>query len=413
MTSIPEPSCIPDEGTKTVVPSSQADVADIVCKAFSAKEPIYTVGGSTVSRANRSVKSTGTKLCLGKLSSIIDYPTDDMTITVEAGLTVTQLRKRLAASRQWLPIDVPDSDKATVGGIVAADVAGPRQYAHGTLRDYVIGLTAVDGRGTVFHGGGRVVKNAAGYDVCKLMTGSRGTLGVITQVTFMVRPMPEKSAMLACDVVDFDMAERLLSQMVHTKTLPAAIEMISGKLPLACPGARPLRDKAKARLLVGVEGNDVDVAWMSETMRQEWEAAGIEADDIFEIDQVDAAWQWLTNLGIDLRIDVRPSDMIGLIEQLEEIAPDCLIAAHAGNGILRVTLPTSDPTEFARLVREEIRPLVAKSGGNMVIMSWPDSTVLTPQDIWGPPSNGMPVMRAMKQRFDPAGILNPGQFVFE
>ena len=109
-------------------------------------------------------------------------------------MTIGELNKLLAEKRQWLPVDVAWPDRATVGGAIATNAAGPRRFAYGTMRDYLLGFTAVDGTGTVFSGGGRVVKNAAGYNMCRLMAGSRGTLGIITQATLMVRPLPEASA---------------------------------------------------------------------------------------------------------------------------------------------------------------------------------------------------------------------------
>ena len=117
------------------------------------------------------------RLSLAKLNRVIDYPAADMTITVEAGMTIAELNRQLAAGRQWLPVDVPWPDRATVGGAIAVNAAGPRRYAYGTMRDYLLGFTAVDGTGMTFSGGGRVVKNAAGYNMCRLMAGSLGHAG--------------------------------------------------------------------------------------------------------------------------------------------------------------------------------------------------------------------------------------------
>src|SRR4029079_12976461 len=133
-------------------------------------------------------------LNLSSLAKIVDYTPRDMTILVEAGVRMADLAATLAAERQQLPIDVPRAADATIGGVIATNWCGPRRYGHGTIRDYVIGIHAVDGRGVAFKGGGRVVKNVAGYDFCKLLTGSLGTLGVITQVALKVKPQSESSA---------------------------------------------------------------------------------------------------------------------------------------------------------------------------------------------------------------------------
>src|SRR6478736_2819398 len=135
------------------------------------------------------------------------YPARDMTITVQAGVTIARLRDVLKAEGQQLPVDVPFPDRATLGGAVATNASGPRRFGHGTLRDYVIGISVVDDRGEEMKGGGRVVKNVAGYDLMKLYTGSLGTLGIITQLTLKVKPRPEASRWVVITTVPDDIPE--------------------------------------------------------------------------------------------------------------------------------------------------------------------------------------------------------------
>src|SRR6185369_14097741 len=118
------------------------------------------------------------------------------------GITMQALAELLAKERQRLPIDVPQAEQATIGGVIATNWNGPRRFGEGTVRDYVIGISAVDGRGQPFKGGGRVVKNVAGYDFCKLLTGSLGTLGIITQLSLKVKPRTECTAAIQCDCAD-------------------------------------------------------------------------------------------------------------------------------------------------------------------------------------------------------------------
>ena len=149
----------------------------------------------------------GQTLDLTGLAKIVDYTPRDMTILVEAGVRMADLAATLAAEGQQLPIDVPRASEATIGGVVATNWNGPRRYGHGTVRDYVIGIHAVDGRGVAFKGGGRVVKNVAGYDFCKLLTGSLGTLGVITQLAFKVKPQPECTAAVIAECSNLSVAD--------------------------------------------------------------------------------------------------------------------------------------------------------------------------------------------------------------
>ncbi len=141
-----------------------------------------------------------------------------------------KLRQILARESQELPVDVPQSHQATIGGCIAANISGYRRLGNGTLRDYVIGIEAVDGHGTVYHGGGRVVKNVAGYDFCRLLIGSQGTLGVITQVTLKVKPHAPRTAVLLLPCPDLSIADRCVEAVLQAPQLPSGLELFS-KLP--------------------------------------------------------------------------------------------------------------------------------------------------------------------------------------
>ena len=216
-------------------------------------------------------KSAGIGLSLAKLDRIIDYPAGDMTITVEAGIRMQALAAALADEKQRLPLDVPRAEQATLGGVVATNFNGPRRYGNGSVRDFVIGISAVDGRGTPFKGGGRVVKNVAGYDFCKLLTGSLGTLGVITQLTVKLRPIPEELSIVTCHPQDLQAAERLLAQLVHSQTSPAAIELLSGESWSTDPVLAKTADATSLTLLVAFEGTAIEVGWMVEQLGREWQ----------------------------------------------------------------------------------------------------------------------------------------------
>ncbi len=373
--------------TETITPADQAEVADAVRDAYRAGTPVYPIGGGTSLDYGARPTEPGVGLSLAKLNRVIDHAAQDMTITLEAGVTMAELAERLAAERQRLPIDVQLVRLATVGGVVATNSSGPRRYAHGTIRDYLIGVSAVDGRGTAFSGGGRVVKNAAGYNLCRLMAGSLGTLGVITQVTLMVRPMPETSALVICEVPDFDSAERLLARLVHTQTLPVAVELLAGPAWQEGPVMGPMLESSTARLLVGFEGGEAEVEWMVGQLRNEWRDLGVASPLIVLAAELGLMWDWLTGFSAGLQINVLPGATVGLIETLLRLDPGASIQAHAGNGVILVQLSSSEmpPT---------ISSAVANAGGKMVVLSCPD---------------GAAVIRAIKDRFDPKGVLNRGR----
>ena len=183
---------IDDFGPLPVVrPQSVAEMGDVVRRAAAERQAVYPVGGGTMLGLGLPPSRPGWAVDVRPLNRIVDYPARDMTVTVQAGVSVAELRRVLAAENQRLPVDVPHADRATLGGALAANVSGPRRYGFGTLRDYVLGITTVNDEGQEVKAGGRVVKNVAGYDLCKLHVGALGTLGAIVQVTLKVRPIPE------------------------------------------------------------------------------------------------------------------------------------------------------------------------------------------------------------------------------
>src|SRR5688500_10551775 len=213
---------------RTLTPADQGELAGVVREAFDANTALYPIGGGTSLDFGLPAKAPGYGLSLTGLNPVIDDPPRDMPFTVEAAVTMQSLAELLATERQRLPIDVPLEGKATIGGVIATNWNGPRRYGQGSVRDHVIGITAVDGRGMPFKGGGRVVKNVAGYDFCKLLTASLGTLGVITQVTLKLKPLPEQSVLVAAALPNASMAEKVLAALVTSQTTPMVIELIAG-----------------------------------------------------------------------------------------------------------------------------------------------------------------------------------------
>jgi glycolate oxidase FAD binding subunit len=290
------------------------------------------------------------------------------------------------------------------------------------MRDYVIGLRAVDGCGTPFSGGGQVVKNAAGYDLCKLLTGSLGTLGVITQVTLMVKPMPEATAFAATSLDDPEKTEALLGNLVQTRTLPSAIEVITGPWWDDAAELADLPAGARGRLLIGLEGTVEEVDWMLDQLRREWTSLSVSGPLTVRGDAAHRLWDRLTEFPasrdsesptpVTIEMRVMPSAVAGTIGLLSDSDSDCSIQAHAGDGVIRAGL-TLEPIEACRLLTGKLRPAVASGSGSAIVLSCPEGVEWDRETVWGPPDDGSRVMMALKKRFDPQGILNPGRFVFD
>ena len=188
-----------------VFPSSPDALAACLAAAHTAGLAVVPAGNGTRLDVGRPPEAYDIAVSTQRLRRIVAHEAADMTVTVEAGVVLGDLNTALAAAGQHLPLDPPLPHRATLGAVIASDACGPWRLAHGKVRDLLIGITVVLADGTVVHGGGRVVKNVAGYDLMKLFTGSHGTLGVIAEATFKVRPRPQFEArfiVLSDDLAD-------------------------------------------------------------------------------------------------------------------------------------------------------------------------------------------------------------------
>lgn len=286
-------------------------------------------------------------------SAVVDYPARDMTITVGAGLTVGALQRILLEEKQQLPIDVAD-ESLTLGQIVADDISGPRQFGYGTLRDYVIGIEAVDGRGRVFHAGGRVVKNVAGYDLCRLLVGSRGQLGTITQLTFKLKPLAVQQVLLAAGFRSMRDLESALERLNVSATTPVILDVVSrfavtSLLSSSMPelAMTTLCQDATTLLVVGFEGPPVSCQWQSSMLKDEllgtaaWTHVAKSSDASMDYCRTaqqaacpSAGDEWMA------RITTLPSRVVSVMTVLQDAG--CEVFGRAGNGTLYVR-PSASP----------------------------------------------------------------------
>jgi glycolate oxidase FAD binding subunit len=241
-----------------------------------------------------------------------------------------------------------------------------------------------------------------------------GTLGVITQATFMVRPLPTHSALVICDMPSFQQAECLLAALGRSQTTPMIVEMLAGPSRPHCP-VPAMPDTAAARLAVGFEGGAAEVQGMANVLCDEWQALGADGLTTIAGARVDAVWNWLSEDPALFQINALPSRLVDVMEQVAERLPAAPLQAHAGNGVVRI-YPAADAattlkSDFAGLVRNTLRPIATAAGGHLAVLATPAGIELTQAEAWGPPRAGAALMRSIQQRFDPAGILNPGRFL--
>lgn len=374
-------------------PESQGELAALVRDHAARGDGIYPVGGATGLDYGSLPTQPGIAVSTAKLSRVVDYPARDMTITVEAGLTLAELDRTLAKEGQCLPVDAPDRDLATVGGALAVDVCGPRRLGRGTWRDWVIGMTFANSGGELCKAGGRVVKNVAGYDLPKLMIGTMGGLSVITQVTFKLQPKPAASAW---STVTVDDPASALDALSVSKTRPTGVDLVNAH------AAGSIRLPSKWTLLILYEEQPEAVKWQVEQLRHELKGVEKQPDD------------WLPALtrspavaGCDFSIlvGIRPSAVAEFVNSLKH--PEARIHLHGLSGIARVGLARAERQDALELWRS-VDQIIARTGGHAVVRRCPTEWKRE-LPVWGRPASAVDVVRRIKREFDAKGVLNPGR----
>ncbi len=400
-------------------PASAAQIGDVVRRAAGEHKAIYPVGGQTMLGLGQPPLRPGWAVDVRGLDQVIDYPARDMTITVQAGITIARLQALLFPEDQRLPIDVPQAARATLGGVLATSTSGPRRYGYGTLRDYVLGISVVNDQGHEAKAGGRVVKNVAGYDLCKLYIGSLGTLGVITQATLKLRPRAAEQALIAVACQGERLGE-LLDRLHQTATRPVCLDVLNSTAA-ACVRQRGVKllDDAPWALVAGFEGNAEAVSWQVQQLIRE-----LGHDHALEA-RVDAAanplWQALVEFpapaedaarqsSLAFKANLLPSATADVCRQLDALAPRPRLLAHAGNGIVVGHLGPGLTKQRAVELVAKARELGSTGQGRVIVLdcppSWKDDL-----NVWGPPGGDAALMRTVKEKLDPQRLFNPGRFV--
>jgi glycolate oxidase FAD binding subunit len=408
-----------------------SDLAEFVRARYNAREPISIVGGGTaLDYGSAPANAHAPVLDVSRFARIVDYTPRDMTILVEAGVRMSDLATTLAAEGQHLPIDVPRAVEATIGGVIATNWTGPRRYGYGTVRDYVIGIHAVDGRGVAFKGGGRVVKNVAGYDFCKLLTGSLGTLAVITQVALKVKPQPEHSQTILAGCANLQIADAALDRLVMLEASPVAIDLLVGKSWDIVCGDQGSVPANPVRIAVRLEGTIEETTWLAERVRTELHKAGAAPFESFTNDDANTLWHAQVefpdrapgqvagangtpasgNSPLLAKLAVPPSSVTSAVAQLLNVDPNCTIQTHAANGIILAQLSKFTQADLSSILIGRLRPWASRLGGCVQVVRTALEG-LTPHLIWGGRTESTILLQRIKNQFDPKNILNPGRYI--
>lgn len=336
------------------------------------------------------------------MTSVTEYEPADLVISTMAGASLAQLADTVAAHNQFIALDPAVSLRSTIGSTVATGAAGPLRYAHGTPRDQTLGLEVVTGDGRVLHFGGRVVKNVAGYDIVRIMTGSRGTLGFITQLSMRLKPQPEVDRTAVAGADSFGAIADIADAIMATRLDPAAIEIVSEPL------ARQLFDRAGWLLLVRMHGNADATGDALERIRS------VAGPAVVDVASGANCWRDLTALEAAAPVNIRFANLPSLLRETTAAALDAArqgglegarLAMHAGDGIVRVLADGTAPAAPAAMT--DARIAMEQRAGTLIVERMANGAMV---EAFGRACN-LNLMAGIKQVFDPAGILGGGRFV--
>ncbi len=390
----------------SVAPGSLEEMAQTVARLAAEHVAIVPWGGGTQQTWGRPPSRPFAVLLTGRLNRILDYTPDDLTISVEAGMTLGALSAALAANGQMLPLDAPLPDRATIGGLLATAMDGPRRLGYGSARDLLIGIRVVEATGRISKAGGMVVKNVSGFDMMKLYLGSFGTLAIIASANFKLIPQPRSAASILCRAATPEPLWKLVNAIASSQLTPVAVEYLEGIDFADTPFALAVRSEG---LVAAVERHVRDVTTFAaqvgvqaEPLRGEahvrlWEAindipqtASVAADELV------------------MRVTCLPAMLSRVLAAARDAAQRAAVSlqavARAINGVayLRVCGSVSQLHEW--------HTAVLQAAPQTVLLAAPTSLVAE-APAFGTQIANLEMMQRIKQEFDPENLLNPGRFV--
>lgn len=364
-------------------------------------------GGGTAVGLGNITRRVQVVIALERLDKLIEHDDANLTATTQAGMKVAALQKILGQQNQFLAIDPPFPDLATIGGVVAANTNGARRMMYGSVRDLVIGMKMVLASGRQIKAGGKVMKNVAGYDMCKLFIGSLGTLGVITGVTFKMAPIPESTATLAA-WGPLAQGLELVQELSRTALLPAAIAILSTDV------AKAVGITGIAAIAVWAEGFEEAVARHLQDLQALAGRVGLNYE-ILRDESHQRLWEHVRDFGANrgnvvYRVTVPLASLADVVTKIDHWSGSeypARYVVHAGSGTVWISLD-ADPSSAAWFPR-----LIALAQGHRghAVMAAAPPALKDGVDVWGPLPPSLAIMREIKLKFDPQGILSPGRFI--
>ena len=401
-------------------PCTAEQVAAVLELASRDKLGVVPWGCGTQMHLGRPPAAYDVALSLKHLNRVREYDSANLTLTVEAGLALRETYRLTMPERQFLPLGYPGGG-ASLGGLLATNASGGKRLRYGGVRDLLLGIRVALPEGKLLRYGGRVVKNVAGYDMCKLYIGSLGAFGVVTEATFRLSMLPEEERLLVAAFPAPAQAMAAATAVRSAALLPSTVALVSAVgwadgLPVAV-------QSGQLALLVHVDGSIESVQRQSTEAEAicaahgAVQASAVEGEDLLTLWQRQEEWRTSSpDPGmVQVRIGVPPSNVEAALGLLNEVPGFCRQPvswlADAGIGSVTARLPFDAQADdlAAQVWLHELRARLQDQEGFAVVESAPEA-LMNRLDVWGTPP-GAGLLKLYKSRFDPHGVLNPGRFV--
>jgi glycolate oxidase FAD binding subunit len=385
------------------VPATVAEAAAVLEEKARTSASVAFVGGGTSLGLGRPPRTLDAVLRTERLDRVVEHAPSDQIVVVEAGLTLAGLQRAVAPHGQRLALDAPLAERRTIGGLVATNAFGPQRTRYGTLRDLVIGISLVRADGVVARGGGKVVKNVAGFDVPKMMIGSLGTLGLVATVTFRLHPLPETGVTLVARSRSARGVRDLVCAMRDAQLEPSAVAALLGG----------------AHFDVGIrfEGFPAGVAEQRDRLLALVARTPGDVCDVLADAAAAAFWERHDAVRTAGPLRAKAAMLPSAFEEFSEralptlraVLSDAAFAVYPTLGISFFSGVPSDDGAAAEAIRKA-RDFLAPAGDSLVLEEAPPG-VRALVDPWGPPPPSFGLMHSLKAQLDPGARLNPGRFV--
>jgi len=395
-------------------PATEQQLATALRLADESKLAVIPCGGGTKLGWGNAPSRADLILSTARLNRILEHAWADLTVTVEAGCTIETLQQTLALHGQCLALDPLWPGKATVGGILSTNDSGALRLRFGALRDLIIGVTIALPEGTLASSGGRVVKNVAGYDLPKLVTGAYGTLGVITHAVFRLHPLPGLCRSFAVSVSNPEEAQKIVLAVQDSELAPVALQsqfcaQASPVIDILFEGTQAGLDAQAGRLHALCRSAKSSVAQVQSEPRSGANPRAWASPSAWNARQ--DLWSFSNPAESAIaKISAPPADLACATELVRRVAESSranwrLLMYATGLGWLRVEGPADNLHRALSILRAEFE----KIGGSLTLLHRP--TNMPTFDTWGFSGDSLPLMKAVKSRLDPSNTLNPGRFV--